>query len=74
MIYEIWSEGYAASGDRGTAIFFGKEEGATFQEACDKFFAEYKKEESIKNYDPKRLTYWACRLYDNETDARKSFG
>ncbi len=26
------------------------------------------------DYDPSNLTDWGCRLFDNEEDARKSFG
>lgn len=71
-IFEIWSEGYIIQGNKSTAIYFGREKAETFKEACDNFakitpnFAEY--------YNPKKMTFWGCRLFDNETDARKSFG
>lgn len=66
--FEIWSEGYAMTGDHGGAHLMGKAIGRTFQEACDNYF---KKD---RDYKSKRLTYWGCRLYNNEKDARKSFG
>ena len=68
MKYEIWSEGYIIQGGSSGAIFFGCEEADTFQEACDKHFLDN------KFYSSRGLTYWGCRLYDNESDARKSFG
>jgi hypothetical protein len=26
------------------------------------------------NFNPEALTYWGCKLFDNEADARKGFG
>jgi hypothetical protein len=69
--FQIWSEGYQASGDYSDANYFATVEAETFQEACDKYFVT---EEHKKFYDPKTLTYWGCKLFDNETDARRSFG
>ena len=67
-IYEIWSEGYVAQGNRAKAKYWGRREGESFQEACDKMFG------GDRYYDPVRLTHWACQLFDNGEDARKSFG
>jgi len=69
--YDIWCEGYAATGERSGATYFGAAKGHSFKEACDKFMA---KDRESHYYDPAKLTYWACRLFDNETDARKAFG
>ena len=66
--FEIWSEGYAVMEGRGTAHHHGNIEANSFKEACDIFF------NNNKLYNPERLTYWGCKLFDNETDARKSFG
>ena len=70
--FEIWSEGFAATGERGSAQLVGAASGLTFREACanfaleDEAFAEY--------FDSERLTFWGCRLFTNENDARRSFG
>lgn len=70
--YEIWSEGYCATGDGlCPAQLMGEQDATSFQEACDIFFAD---ERHKGYYNSERLSYWACRLYDNEKDARKSFG
>lgn len=116
--WEIWMEGYAATGERADASFIGKAMGETFDQACENFeypedlknpyydlfrdgtVAEYfhKKGEKLnldKHSDGsyRRGSYrgevapgidratmkgnysiWACQLFDNEADARKSFG
>lgn len=88
--WEIWMEGYAATGESDTARLVAKIRARSFKEACDiHFFADYLeqiKKSQIENptkkltymdtifYDRDMLRYWACRLFDNETDARKSFG
>lgn len=74
--YEVWSEGYLCSGMEGipaTAQFHGKSRATSFKEACDKW-AETLTPDSKSCYDRDRLSFWGCRLYDNETDARKFLG
>ena len=66
--FEIWSEGYIITGGSGTALLRGKIKADSFKEACDILFG------GDRFYNPKNLTYWGCRLFDNETDARKAFG
>ncbi|MEO3947605.1 hypothetical protein [Gorillibacterium sp. CAU 1737] len=72
--YEIWSEGFADSRDRGQAYRLGYGEGATFREACMAFMNADKEHLQLRYFNGKELTYWGCRLFDNEVDARKSFG
>ena len=67
--YNIWSEGYRATGESSAAIRMGCGTGDTFKEACDKYFGKHD-----NYYDSKNLTYWGCRLFDNETEARTTFG
>lgn len=68
--WEVWMEGYATNGNRGTAEYLGSVEAETFQEACDKLapvkYAAY--------YDAKRLTVWGCRLFPTGSEAVNSFG
>lgn len=68
QVFQVWSEGYRASGDRGTATFHGQVEAENFKAACDQIIG------NSYLYDSERLTYWGCRLFDNELEARKSFG
>ena len=71
-IYEIWATGFADNGCSGRAFCFGTEKGKDFKDACRNFTkvnAEFK-----KYFDEKRMTWWGCSLFDNEAEARKSFG
>lgn len=71
--YEIWREGFAFSNEeRGTADFLGTEEGKDFIDACMRFAA--RKGTSFYLDSDGVPTDWGCRLFDNELDARKSFG
>jgi hypothetical protein len=66
--FKIWSEGYSCTGECSSAIYLGEESDITFKKACVKFFS------NTVLFDPNRMTYWGCRLFDNEIEARKSFG
>ena len=70
--YEIWCEGYVCTGESGRAHYFGTTMANNFQEACDNFFNN--DEYHSQYYNSKNLTYWGCRLFDNEFEARVSFG
>ena len=72
MKYEIWSEGYRCTGNSSGAIFLGTFEAESFKTACD-LLAENDKEFG-RLYDSERMTFWGCRLFDNEADARELFG
>lgn len=69
--YQIWMEGCLITGMEGSpsrAFLDAEIEANSFVEACRK---HYKNDSS---FDEKRMTYWGCRLFDNEKDARRSFG
>ena len=77
--FEIWIEGFAATGESATANLLGTAKGETFNEACENFRYENgnplgldKDKDGSNRYDYPSI--WACQLYDNEIDARKSFG
>jgi hypothetical protein len=71
-LYEVWAEGYAATGEHGTASYVGSVEASSFEEACRLLHdpAGYGALGEVGG----RPAYWGCRLFDNEADARKSFG
>lgn len=86
MKYEIWMEGYMATGESGDAQKIGEGEGNTFDEAVKDYMnknpkhgieengrGRYSSDEYYKNRKS-NWNIWACNLFDNETDARKSFG
>ena len=73
--FEIWSEGFAISGERGTAYQIGVQEADSFEEACDLFVKRNPKYKELYSRNLfSRPSYWGCRWFDNEQDARKSFG
>lgn len=76
-VWHVWCEGYAATGEHGTAHFVGKKWAKTFDRACELLHKERGSKamgdftHETENSPPR---YWGCRLYDNEYDARKSYG
>lgn len=59
-------------GHSSGAVRLGSESGNSLREACDALAA--KDSEFRELYDPERMAYWGCKLFDNEKDARKAFG
>jgi hypothetical protein len=83
MKYKIWIEGWSATGGSSDASFIGEVEAESFREACltvryhDKFHYVPARGQLLskqKTFNAEGLTDWGCRLFDNEEDARKSFG
>ena len=69
--YDIWSEGYCLNGERSEAWLEGTYEGESFLDACKQMVKD-KKYENL--YNEQYNSIWGCKLYDNEADARRSFG
>lgn len=77
MKFQVWSEGYLATGMEGIpekARMLAEVEADTFQAACDALCSDPEWQRLHGNYDPERCTVWGCRLFGNEADARKAFG
>ncbi len=71
--FEVWSEGYVATGERSGAQFHGTFFVETFREAVEKWKATLDPDSAtLVNLD--ELTFWGCRLFDNQEAAIKSFG
>ena len=70
--YHVWAEGYRANGDRANAHLIGSIESDSFENACNTLIRICGMDDH--NWDKEKLTYWGCRLFDNEIDARKTFG
>ena len=76
--YNIWIEGYVVTGNRGYGRCVARGiEANSFIEAVKKWYATLRNAEieygtlTIKD---NRAFIWGCELFDNEADARKSFG
>ncbi len=86
--YEVWMEGYAATGEQGPAQLLGKVNARNFAQACHILTCEaYLKSAYAANgplhegfwdgrwlYDAAALSVWGCRLFWSEELARRSFG
>lgn len=82
MKYEVWSEGYRATGQSATAFKLinpkgdGTWEAETFSDACILAMKSsgYSYQDIDKFYNPVKNSFWGCRFFDNEKDAKRSFG
>lgn len=73
--FEVWMEGYAATDEYSPVYCLGIFQGTTFDEAVLNMLTiepEYQK--YYRKSDSGQHLIWGCRLFDNEADARKSFG
>lgn len=68
MKYEVWREGFRITGCWSNASLVGECEANSFAEACEKLLGR------SSTFNRERLSDWGCKLYDNEKDARQSFG
>lgn len=71
-LFEIWTEGFVTNGERGSAMKYGEWRGSNFQDACNGFAKNHP--EFAKYYRKEDMTWWGCRIFDNQLDAIKSFG
>lgn len=72
--FEIWTEGFAVTGQSSRAIFHGKFKGETFKDAVIAFKETVTDKHSRDCIDTDKLVFWGCRFFDNEVEARKLFG
>ena len=70
--FEVWEEGFRATGNSGSAICLGKFLGKDFAEAAER--AINKRYDDPSLFNKEELTYWGSKLFDNEKDAREAFG
>ena len=75
MVYDIYEEGYAATGESRGAIYLGQGEGETFLDAC-KNYIEKTGYGEIKQYSNGEYyaSNWACRWFPTLEEAQKYFG
>jgi len=74
MNYSIWMEGYAATGQSSPAQFLGAFKAENFRNACIIWDSIHNRDKGYGNFDIINLSVWGCSLFDNEADARRSFG
>jgi hypothetical protein len=72
VLYEIWAEGYWVQEGKADATLLGTAHGADFPEAVQNLIKI--KPRLAKDFDPNRMTYWGCRLFPTEAEARRLYG
>ena len=70
----LWSEGFESTGQTGGAMFHGVFTAVDLRDAVKQFRETITDDRSKKCVDVDRLTFWGCRFFDNEVDARRNFG
>lgn len=56
--YHIWSEGYAATCEKGGPYYEGEMEGESFEDACHRLL------QGRDYYDKRTNTMWGMKLYE----------
>lgn len=74
MKIAIWSEGYIVTGEHGEVHFEGEFEAPSFDTAVQLFLEKNPYLKAYHSFSNGSHRIWGCRLFDNEKDARKSFG
>lgn len=73
--FNIWTEGFAVTGESGKAQYHGNYKGKTFKDAVQNFKDNATMDESSRKcIDVENMNFWGCRFFDNKNDASKSFG
>lgn len=68
---EVWCEGFQVTGQQGHATLVGKVEATSFKEAVTLLKTSDHETDIVGEI---RYYNWGRRLFDNETEARKTFG
>lgn len=73
--FSLWMEGYAATGNSSSASYLGTYEGENFLDAYHNYLKVTYGVNKLPDYINQEFpSIWGCRIFDNEHDARKSFG
>jgi len=72
--FEIWCEGFSVTGNIGKAFLMDIVEAESFDEAVKKYSESHGNSIDMNRFGAGRHSNWGCEPFDNEADARKSFG
>lgn len=72
--FNIWSEGYDCTGQSSGAMHHGIISASSFNEACTIWANQNDERKGYFRITNGIPIYWGCQMFDNEVDARKSFG
>jgi len=68
--WEIWMEGFRATGDEALASKVGDGRGLTFEDAV----LDYYRRNPDPSFSPDSMSVWGCKLYPTESQARATYG
>jgi len=72
---ELWQEGFSATGQSSDACKIGEYMAENFDDAMEQYMAENPNTKIDKQGSGSgNYSSWAMRIFDNEKQARKSFG
>ena len=65
--FDVWLEGYDATGDYSPDRYFGNYSARTFKSACVKAMRDngFLEEDIKQYYNRRKNTFWGCRFYDH---------
>ena len=69
---DLWMEGYYTNGDSSPARYCGHYKVSCLRDAVKEWAAE--EASRAKNVNMEDLTFWGCGFFDNELEARRTFG
>jgi len=70
----LWMEGFAVTGERQGASMIGTYEATDLDDAVKQYMETHKGDVAWDRFGRGRHAIWACEIFDNEGEARKSFG
>lgn len=70
----LWMQGFSATGQAEGASMIGSYEATDLDDAVKQYMETHKGEVEWDRYGRGRHAIWACEIFDNEEQARKSFG
>ncbi|QOT19258.1 hypothetical protein [Paenarthrobacter sp. YJN-5] len=75
-LFTIWAEGFAATGESQTAWQLNESpiQAETLDDAVRQYSFSSDSRHLFRRHKDGTWTYWGCRLFDNEADARGAFG
>lgn len=69
--YEVWMEGWLATGGGSSASLLGSYQASSFLEACIQASDAHP---GLGPFNETKLSIWGCRLFETEAEARRAFG
>jgi len=70
----LWMQGFSASGQSQGASMLGTYQAVDLDDAVKQYIKQNKSDVDWDRFGRGIHAIWGCKLFDNEAEARKSFG